>query len=201
MPTMKNSKDKGVTRDNILHLLRSDVASGSSSSRQALLRLLVTILSIAGALIFNAFSPLVVPLTLIGVTVAVILASVVLGYWRLRRKRVISQRELFGHLVMDVIFLVVIVYYTGGASNPLISYLLVLLAVGATLLTQFYVNIFAATSSPPPFRSRCRCADWNGNTFQKVLKENDGNISETARQLKMHRRTLQRKLQKRPVAR
>lgn len=36
--------------------------------------------------------------------------------------------------------------------------------------------------------------------IQKVLNENDGNISETARQLNMHRRTLQRKLQKRPVA-
>jgi len=36
--------------------------------------------------------------------------------------------------------------------------------------------------------------------IQKVLKENDGNISATARQLKMHRRTLQRKLQKRPVS-
>lgn len=36
--------------------------------------------------------------------------------------------------------------------------------------------------------------------IQKVLKENNGNISETARQLKMHRRTLQRKLQKKPVS-
>ena len=36
--------------------------------------------------------------------------------------------------------------------------------------------------------------------IQKVLLENHGNISETARQLKMHRRTLQRKLQKKPVA-
>ena len=36
--------------------------------------------------------------------------------------------------------------------------------------------------------------------LQKVLSENDGNISETARHSKMHRRTLQRKLQKRPVA-
>lgn len=35
--------------------------------------------------------------------------------------------------------------------------------------------------------------------IQKVLNENDGNISATARQLGMHRRTLQRKLQKRPV--
>jgi two-component system response regulator RegA len=36
--------------------------------------------------------------------------------------------------------------------------------------------------------------------IQKVLNEHNGNISETARQLKMHRRTLQRKLQKRPMA-
>lgn len=35
--------------------------------------------------------------------------------------------------------------------------------------------------------------------IQRVLLENDGNISSTARALKMHRRTLQRKLSKRPV--
>ncbi len=37
--------------------------------------------------------------------------------------------------------------------------------------------------------------------IQKVLEQNEGNISATARQLNMHRRTLQRKLQKRPVLR
>ncbi|MCV6587429.1 MAG: response regulator transcription factor [Marinobacterium sp.] len=35
--------------------------------------------------------------------------------------------------------------------------------------------------------------------IQKVLSEHDGNISATARALGMHRRTLQRKLAKRPV--
>ncbi len=35
--------------------------------------------------------------------------------------------------------------------------------------------------------------------IQKVLAEHHGNISATARALKMHRRTLQRKLNKRPV--
>ncbi len=35
--------------------------------------------------------------------------------------------------------------------------------------------------------------------IQRVLHENEGNISATARALKMHRRTLQRKLSKRPV--
>lgn len=37
--------------------------------------------------------------------------------------------------------------------------------------------------------------------IQKVLKEQEGNISATARALGMHRRTLQRKLSKRPVKR
>ena len=37
--------------------------------------------------------------------------------------------------------------------------------------------------------------------IQRVLAENEGNISATARALGMHRRTLQRKLQKRPVRR
>ena len=35
--------------------------------------------------------------------------------------------------------------------------------------------------------------------IQRVLMENNGNVSATARQLNMHRRTLQRKLQKKPV--
>jgi two-component system response regulator RegA len=35
--------------------------------------------------------------------------------------------------------------------------------------------------------------------IQRVLHEHDGNISSTARALKMHRRTLQRKLAKRPA--
>lgn len=37
--------------------------------------------------------------------------------------------------------------------------------------------------------------------IQKVLAEHEGNVSATARALGMHRRTLQRKLQKRPVQR
>ena len=42
-----------------------------------------------------------------------------------------------------------------------------------------------------------RGVEWEA--IQKALDENNGNISATARQLKMHRRTLQRKLQKRNI--
>ncbi|MGK2912918.1 MAG: response regulator transcription factor [Porticoccaceae bacterium] len=49
-------------------------------------------------------------------------------------------------------------------------------------------------ASTPPSVNRL---EWEH--IQRVLKENDGNISATARALGMHRRTLQRKLGKRPV--
>lgn len=49
------------------------------------------------------------------------------------------------------------------------------------------------SSSPPSVRR----LEWEH--LQKVLLEHDGNVSATARALGMHRRTLQRKLAKRPV--
>ena len=47
--------------------------------------------------------------------------------------------------------------------------------------------------------NRIRSTAWNGNTSKKYCSISTGNISATARALGMHRRTLQRKLQKRPV--
>ncbi|MCX8145303.1 MAG: response regulator transcription factor [Azovibrio sp.] len=49
-------------------------------------------------------------------------------------------------------------------------------------------------AATPPSVSRL---EWEH--IQKVLNQHQGNISATARALKMHRRTLQRKLAKRPV--
>jgi two-component system response regulator RegA len=54
----------------------------------------------------------------------------------------------------------------------------------------------AAVSEQPLSVSRLQ---WEH--IQKVLVECEGNVSETARRLGMHRRTLQRKLAKRPVRR
>jgi two-component system response regulator RegA len=53
-----------------------------------------------------------------------------------------------------------------------------------------------AVAADPPSVERL---EWEH--IQRVLAENEGNISATARALGMHRRTLQRKLQKRPVRR
>lgn len=54
-------------------------------------------------------------------------------------------------------------------------------------------------NEPEPELNRMSVRRLEWEHIQKVLEENDGNISVTARQLQMHRRTLQRKLHKRPV--
>ncbi|NVK42239.1 MAG: response regulator transcription factor [Oceanospirillaceae bacterium] len=63
-------------------------------------------------------------------------------------------------------------------------------------LSQQEVNIEAEIEAQPMSVDRL---EWEH--IQKVLNEHDGNISATARALGMHRRTLQRKLLKRPVRR
>ena len=52
-------------------------------------------------------------------------------------------------------------------------------------------------AAPPAEPMSARRLEWEH--IQRVLTENDGNISATARTLHMHRRTLQRKLAKRPT--
>lgn len=52
----------------------------------------------------------------------------------------------------------------------------------------------ALINEPPQDHITLKSLEWE--YIQQVLQENNGNISETARQLDVHRRTLQRKLQK-----
>ncbi|CAB1369806.1 response regulator transcription factor [Denitratisoma oestradiolicum] len=57
----------------------------------------------------------------------------------------------------------------------------------------------APNPNQPPSTEPLSVARLEWEHIQRVLAEHEGNISATARALKMHRRTLQRKLLKRPV--
>ncbi|MDX1490675.1 MAG: ATP-binding protein [Pseudohongiellaceae bacterium] len=129
-------------------ILGTGIKGFNSASRQALqrllmLRLLVTLISIVAAGIFHAYSPLIIPIALLSGVVIAVVVSIAHGLWRLHRYAYITQLELFLQLLVDVIFVVVILLYTGGVSNPLISYFLVLLAIAATMLRKNYVNGFS----------------------------------------------------------
>jgi len=72
--------------------------------------------------------------------------------------------------------------------------------VNADELLQAFSDSPAETSPEiPVFPPSVGRLQWEH--IQKVLSQNNGNISATARVLGMHRRTLQRRLQKRPVER
>jgi two-component system response regulator RegA len=68
-----------------------------------------------------------------------------------------------------------------------------------TILANFGGEVKATQQEveSPPSRMSLKRLEWEH--IQSVLEEHDGNISAAARSLNMHRRTLQRKLQKRPV--
>ena len=132
----------------LFNLLISGAGMNSSSARQGLqilllLRSFVTSISAFGLFIFQFITPLEVPMNLIFGLIGAILISVILGYWRLQKAWIVSHEELFCHLLIDVIFLIILLVIAGGAGNPLISYLLVLLSVTATLLPKVYVKTFA----------------------------------------------------------
>ncbi|GAB4168854.1 MAG: response regulator transcription factor [Rhodocyclaceae bacterium] len=67
------------------------------------------------------------------------------------------------------------------------------------LLAAFAPQAPDAQSAAPSEPLSVRRLEWEH--IQRVLAEHGGNVSATARALKMHRRTLQRKLMKRPVRR
>ncbi|MGV3590491.1 MAG: ATP-binding protein [Gammaproteobacteria bacterium] len=65
-------------------------------------------------------------------------------YWRLTRRAEPSQREFFVHLLLDVAGLSVLLYFTGGASNPFVSYFLVPVTIAAATLAPRHTWLLSA---------------------------------------------------------
>ena len=67
------------------------------------------------------------------------LAGLSLLTWlRLRSSRPVSNAELFSQLCMDVLVLLVLLYYSGGSTNPFISLFLLPLVIAAATLPHGY---------------------------------------------------------------
>lgn len=133
------------------NILSPPEREGGSSARRVLLRLIflrsiLAIGSILALLIFQNISGTLITPNLATALITTVALSIGFGFWRLKSSRLISNIELFCHVLIDALVLVVFVLNAGGASNPLISYLLVLLAITATILPRRYVNSFALIS-------------------------------------------------------
>jgi len=63
--------------------------------------------------------------------------------WRLRQGRPVQEAELFAQLLVDVLLMTVILYRTGGSTNPFVSWYLVPLTIAAATLRLGYTVVLA----------------------------------------------------------
>lgn len=116
--------------------------------RLLLLRLLVTLgpVFMLFWLRFGLTPPQPLPLWAVGLFLALSVPAFVAPYWRVRSSAVISAWELFVYLQWDVLALAWLLYFSGGASNPFISLLLLPLLIAAALLPMACVWAMAGVT-------------------------------------------------------
>ncbi|HEY4732269.1 MAG TPA: sensor histidine kinase, partial [Gammaproteobacteria bacterium] len=86
------------------------------------------------------------PLTPLLIVMALLGCLNIYTYVCLERSPQISALEFFTQLVVDVIFLTALLYYTGGSTNPFVSLFLLPLVIIATALPHVYTWAMAALS-------------------------------------------------------
>jgi len=92
---------------------------------------------------------LAIPLLPLLACIGLLAVFSVLAAWRLARSWPVSEGETIAHIVMDTLVLGVLLYFTGGASNPFVTLLLVPIALTAAALSIraiFAVAVIAATA-------------------------------------------------------
>jgi two-component system sensor histidine kinase RegB len=101
---------------------------------------------IVALIYFTQISPIGLPATAIAVVLAVY-ASVTAATWQRSRMQVpITDNEFFTHLLADILFFSLLLYFSGGASNPFISYYLIPISIAAITLSRRY-SIFVALTA------------------------------------------------------
>lgn len=69
-----------------------------------------------------------------------------LTHWRLEQPRPVLDSEYFAQLCLDVGVLTCLLFFTGGANNPFVSFYLVPLSISAVLMPPRYTWAMAAVS-------------------------------------------------------
>ncbi len=116
-----------------------NTSANISAARQNLRRLTtVRYIALAGQVLslffFSQIYPLGLPLTTITCLVIFFAAVTLLTHWRSYLSTPISENEFCGHLLVDIFALTSVMYFSGGATNPFISYYLVPISIAAITL-------------------------------------------------------------------
>jgi two-component system, sensor histidine kinase RegB len=114
-----------------------------SAARQNLRQLsIIRNIALGGQLLallfFSQIQDIGLPVTILSLVLAFYGLVIAATWWRSFQSPAITEMEFFGHLFIDVLFFTALLYFSGGASNPFISYYLVPISIAATTLPTRY---------------------------------------------------------------
>lgn len=84
-----------------------------------------------------------IPVVPLGLGISALAAFALFAFWRLRQPWPIAPIEAFGHIVVDIGVLTWLLYFSGGATNPFVSLLVMPIALAAAALPLGYVIAIA----------------------------------------------------------
>ncbi len=124
---------------------------GIHPSRQNLLRLCVIrsillVVLLAGSFWFHLSEAMQFPSLAVFTILLVMVLINALILLRLRSDTSVSEKEFFANLLLDVLFLTLLLYFTGGSTNPLVSYYLIPLVISAAILRPVHTWFLAFLS-------------------------------------------------------
>jgi two-component system sensor histidine kinase RegB len=123
----------------------------TSAARQNLRQLsIIRNIALGGQLLallfFSQIQNIGLPVTILSAVLAFYGLVITATWWRSFQSPVITELEFFGHLLVDILFFTALLYFSGGASNPFISYYLVPISIAATTLPTRYTWSIALLS-------------------------------------------------------
>lgn len=114
---------------------RVNIADMSSNlQRLSAIRAVVLAGQLSALLYFSAVRPLGLPTAELALLLLVFALITLQGWWRQWRSA-ISSREFFANLMADSTLFTLLLYFSGGASNPFISYYLIPITIAAITLS------------------------------------------------------------------
>lgn len=124
---------------------------GISPPQQNLQRLVIIrwlMLAMLGVGMYLAYSffEVALPYGTLLIIVAVLLLLNALSWWRLRQPWLVTQPEFGLQIFADILGMSVLFYFSGGASNPFVSYYLVPLSISAATMPWVYTWSLAVFS-------------------------------------------------------
>ena len=85
-------------------------------------------------LFFSQIQDIGLPVLVLGAILALYALVIATTWWRTFRYPAITELEFFCHLLVDIAFFTALLFFSGGASNPFVSYYLVPISIAATTL-------------------------------------------------------------------